>query len=110
MTFDTSLQEATGVVTEIVRRGQSLAWRLAHSDVLLAIIALGVLILIFFYDIIFLGRTLVTSSLLWGVMGTEPPFVWKTRPSNGFRGRSTYVILIGIPHYGADHSDDSNIP
>ena len=74
MRSDTPLQEATGVITEIVRRGQSSAKRLARTDVFLASIALGVMILIFFYDIIFLGRTLATSSLLWGVMGTEPPF------------------------------------
>ena len=36
--------------------------------------ALAVLTIIFFYDIVFLGRTLVTSSMVWGVMGSDPPW------------------------------------
>lgn len=51
--------------------------RVAANDVLLASLALSVLILIFFYDVVFLGRTLLTSPFIFesfGVTGTSPPF------------------------------------
>lgn len=48
--------------------------RIAANDVLLASLALGALIIIFFFDIIFLGRTLVTSAFQPGVLAGSPPF------------------------------------
>ncbi len=63
-----------------LQQGQAVLKRLAANDVLLATLALSALIIIFFYDIVFLGRTLVTSPFLWGVMGTSPPFGYPGGP------------------------------
>ena len=57
--------------------------RIAANDVLLASFALGVLIVIFFYDVVFLGQTLLTSPFAYerlGVTGTSPPFGYPGDP------------------------------
>ncbi|MCH8814210.1 MAG: YfhO family protein [Chloroflexi bacterium] len=45
----------------------------ARSDAL-PLVLLAALVIIVFYDIVFLGRTLQTSSFLWGTVGARPPF------------------------------------
>ena len=57
--------------------------RVAANDVLLASLALSLLILIFFYDVVFLERTLLTSPFAYerlGVTGTSPPFGYPGDP------------------------------
>ena len=66
-----------------LRRVRSTAKWIAANDVLLASLALSVLILIFFYDVVFLERTLVTSPFAFerlGVTGTSPPFGYPSDP------------------------------
>ena len=62
------------VASEVLGRGWAAIRRIAANDVLLVSFALSALILVFFFDIVFLGRTLLTSSFIFGVMGTNPPF------------------------------------
>ena len=71
MISDAAPIKAARAAAGALRRGVR---HIAANDVLLASLILGVLIVVFFYDIVFLGRTLVTSALQWGVMGTSTPF------------------------------------
>lgn len=69
-----ALPEAVDPATGVLRRGWPAVKRIAANDVLLASLALGTLIIIFFFDIVFLGRTLVTSAFQPGVLAGPPPF------------------------------------
>lgn len=72
--------KAVPTLAKSFARAWALVRRIARNDILLVNLALGVLIIIFFYDIIFLGRTLVTSSFMWGVMGQSTPFGYPSGP------------------------------
>ncbi len=66
-----------------LRRARAAIKRIAANDVLLVSLALAILIVIFFYDVTFLGRTLVTSPFAFeriGVTGTSPPFGYPGDP------------------------------
>ena len=65
------LSEATG---SLASQARAVARRLITGELALVTAALILLTVIFFYDIVFLGRTLVTSSMVWGVMGSDPPW------------------------------------
>lgn len=67
-------QAGREAAASLLRSGWVTIRRLATNDVLVASLALALLIIFFFYDVVFMGRTLVTSPFLWGVMGTEPPY------------------------------------
>ena len=58
----------------VFRQGWTTVRRVAANDILLAGLALAVLVIIFFYDVVFLERTVTTSSFQPGVMGMSPPF------------------------------------
>ncbi len=51
----------------------------ARSDAL-PLVLLAVLVVVVFYDIVFLGKTLQTSSFLWGTLGARPPFGFPETP------------------------------
>jgi hypothetical protein len=80
MRFDAAQREAVERTAGPVGRGRALIKRIAANDVLLASLALGILIIIFFFDIVFLGRTLVTSSFQPGVLAGSPPFGYPGHP------------------------------
>lgn len=66
-----------------VHRARAAVKRLASNDVFLASFALAILIVIFFYDVVFLGQTLLTSPFAYerfGVTGTSPPFGYPGDP------------------------------
>ncbi len=46
----------------------------------LPLVLLAVLVIVVFYDIVFLGKTLQTSSFLWGTLGARPPFGFPETP------------------------------
>ena len=74
METDTTPFLTTASRKRMLRAGWALARRVMKSELFLVGGALAVLTVIFFYDVIFLGRTLVTSSMVWGVMGNDPPW------------------------------------
>ncbi len=51
----------------------------ARSDAL-PLVLLALLVIVVFYDIVFLGKTLQTSSFLWGTLGARPPFGFPETP------------------------------
>ncbi len=80
---DAARGRATAAAAGVLRRSRAAISRLAANNVLLASLALSVLILIFFYDVVFLERTLLTSPLAYerlGVTGTSPPFGYPGDP------------------------------
>jgi len=64
----------------VLRRGYGAVKRIATNDVLLVSLALGALIIIFFHDVVFLERTLTTSSFQPGVLAASPPFGYPGDP------------------------------
>lgn len=54
-------------------RVRNLLLAFARSDAL-PFVLLALLVMIVFYDVVFFGRTLVTSSFLWGTLGARPPY------------------------------------
>ncbi len=77
MVTETSASQADAPMLD---RVWHLARRVLLSELALVSGALALLIIIFFYDIVFQERTLLTSGFLWGVMGTEPPFGYPDGP------------------------------
>lgn len=71
MTPDAAFAQAGRAAAAALWRGVK---RITTNDLFLVSLVLGALIVIFFYDIVFLGRTLVTSATQPGVMGFSPPF------------------------------------
>lgn len=51
----------------------------ARSDAL-PLTLLALLVIIVFYDVVFLGKTTVTSSFLWGTIGSRPPYGYPETP------------------------------
>ena len=58
----------------------------ARSDAL-PLVLLALLVIVVFYDIVFLGKTLQTSSFLWGTLGARPPFGFPETPDY-----NTYIL------------------
>ena len=83
MGTDAVLVNAARLATGALRRLWPTAKRIAANDVILASIALSVLILIFFYDIVFLGRTLMAIPYAFvGATGPVPPLGYPGDPPN----------------------------
>jgi hypothetical protein len=74
MASDAANREAAGFARGVLRRGWAAAEWITRNDLTLASLVLGVLIVIFFYDVVFLGRTLLTSPLHFhpGAYGYAP--------------------------------------
>jgi hypothetical protein len=56
-----------------MKRARDLILAYARSDAL-PLTLLALLVIIVFYDVVFLGKTTVTSSFLWGTIGSRPPY------------------------------------
>jgi hypothetical protein len=77
--------DAASFPATVLRRGLpraaiALASKLRTNDVVLASACLAVLLALFFFDIVFFGRTLSTSASQWGVMGSDPPYGYTGDP------------------------------
>ena len=74
MRIDSTPMTPVKAAVRVITQGLAAVRRVATIDILLAGLALTVLIVIFFYDVVFLGRTVTTSSFQPGVMGMSPPY------------------------------------
>lgn len=71
-----------------MNRARDLLLAYARSDAL-PLTLLALIVIIVFYDVVFLGKTTVTSSFLWGTVGSRPPY--------GFEGTPDYNVYLLDP-------------
>ena len=78
--MDTDAAPVSEAAEGVTTHAWALARRLITSELVLVTATLAFLTVIFFYDIVFLGRTLSTSATEWGVMGSDPPYGYSASP------------------------------
>lgn len=71
-----------------MNKARDLVLAFARSDAL-PLTLLALVVIIVFYDVVFLGKTTVTSSFLWGTIGSRPPY--------GYPGAPDYNVYILDP-------------